>query len=57
MALQTGATLYLANKESLLPGQPLLQLLREKAITHVTNLCSNYCEKKLLLTSPFRQQY
>ncbi|QIR36060.1 amino acid adenylation domain-containing protein [Tolypothrix sp. PCC 7910] len=35
MALQTGATLYLANKESLLPGQPLLQLLREKAITHV----------------------
>ncbi|MBN3873213.1 non-ribosomal peptide synthetase [Nostoc sp. JL33] len=36
MALQIGATLYLANKESLLPGQPLLQLLREKAITHVT---------------------
>ena len=36
MALQTGATLYLANKESLLPGQPLLQLLREKAITHAT---------------------
>ncbi|MEH2372336.1 non-ribosomal peptide synthetase [Nostoc sp.] len=36
MALQTGATLYLANKESLLPGQALLQLLREKAITHVT---------------------
>ncbi|MBE8969338.1 amino acid adenylation domain-containing protein [Nostocales cyanobacterium LEGE 12452] len=36
MALQTGATLYLANKESLLPGQTLLQLLREKAITHVT---------------------
>ena len=36
MALQTGATLYLANTESLLPGQPLLQLLREKAITHVT---------------------
>ncbi|QSJ15009.1 amino acid adenylation domain-containing protein [Nostoc sp. UHCC 0702] len=36
MALQTGATLYLATKESLLPGQPLLQLLREKAITHVT---------------------
>ncbi|BAY93738.1 MULTISPECIES: non-ribosomal peptide synthetase [unclassified Tolypothrix] len=35
MALRTGATLYLANKESLLPGQPLLQLLREKAITHV----------------------
>ncbi|WP_298910929.1 amino acid adenylation domain-containing protein [uncultured Nostoc sp.] len=36
MALQTGATLYLADTESLLPGQPLLQLLREKAITHVT---------------------
>jgi amino acid adenylation domain-containing protein len=36
MALVTGATLYLANKESLLPGQPLHQLLREKAITHVT---------------------
>ncbi len=36
MALRTGATLYLANKESLLPGQRLLQLLREKAITHVT---------------------
>lgn len=36
MALQTGATLYLANKESLLPGQALLNLLREKAITHVT---------------------
>ncbi|MDZ8086288.1 MAG: amino acid adenylation domain-containing protein [Nostoc sp. DedQUE12b] len=36
MALQTGATLYLANKESLLPGQPLLKLLCEKAITHVT---------------------
>ncbi|MFS0519589.1 amino acid adenylation domain-containing protein [Nostoc sp. UIC 10607] len=36
MALQTGATLYLANKESLLPGQALLKLLREKAITHVT---------------------
>ncbi|MDF5731043.1 MAG: amino acid adenylation domain-containing protein [Rhizonema sp. PD38] len=36
MALRTGATLYLANKGSLLPGQPLLQLLQEKAITHVT---------------------
>ncbi|MBW4561039.1 MAG: amino acid adenylation domain-containing protein [Mojavia pulchra JT2-VF2] len=36
MALQTGASLYLAKKESLLPGQNLLQLLREKAITHVT---------------------
>ncbi|MGI2902639.1 non-ribosomal peptide synthetase [Tolypothrix sp. VBCCA 56010] len=36
MALRTGATLYLAKKESLLPGKALLQLLREKAITHVT---------------------
>jgi amino acid adenylation domain-containing protein len=35
MALRTGATLYLAKKESCLPGQALLQLLREKAITHV----------------------
>ncbi|BAY48354.1 amino acid adenylation domain-containing protein [Scytonema sp. HK-05] len=36
MALGTGATLYLAKKESVLPGQALIQLLREKAITHVT---------------------
>ncbi|MEH2067463.1 MAG: amino acid adenylation domain-containing protein [Nostoc sp.] len=36
MALQTGATLYLANKESLLPGQALIQLLQQQAITHVT---------------------
>ncbi|MEH2022776.1 non-ribosomal peptide synthetase [Nostoc sp.] len=36
MALRTGATLYLAKKEYLLPGKPLLQLLREKAITHIT---------------------
>jgi amino acid adenylation domain-containing protein len=36
MALQAGATLYLANKEFLLPGQALIQLMREKAITHVT---------------------
>jgi amino acid adenylation domain-containing protein len=36
MALRTGATLYLAKKESLLPGKVLLQILREKAITHVT---------------------
>lgn len=36
MALSTGATLYLANKESLLPGQPLIKLLRDKEITHVT---------------------
>jgi amino acid adenylation domain-containing protein len=36
MALRTGATLYLAKKESLLPGAALLQLLRDNAITHVT---------------------
>jgi len=36
MALRTGATLYLAKKDSLLPGKVLLQILREKAITHVT---------------------
>jgi amino acid adenylation domain-containing protein len=36
MALGTGATLYLAKKESLLPGSALLQLLRDNAITHVT---------------------
>jgi amino acid adenylation domain-containing protein len=36
MALRTGATLYLANKQSLLPGSALIKLLRDKAITHVT---------------------
>ncbi|MBD1900681.1 amino acid adenylation domain-containing protein [Trichocoleus sp. DQ-A3] len=36
MALRSGATLYLAKKESLLPGQPLIKLLRENAITHAT---------------------
>jgi amino acid adenylation domain-containing protein len=36
MALRIGATLYLARKESLLPGSALLQLLRNNAITHVT---------------------
>ncbi|GAX45188.1 amino acid adenylation domain-containing protein [Tolypothrix sp. NIES-4075] len=36
MALRAKATLYLAKKESLLPGKALLQILREKAITHVT---------------------
>ncbi|MBW4647611.1 MAG: amino acid adenylation domain-containing protein [Kastovskya adunca ATA6-11-RM4] len=36
MALLTGATLYLAKKASLLPGQSLIELLRDKAITHVT---------------------
>jgi amino acid adenylation domain-containing protein len=36
MALATGSTLYLAQKESILPGQNLSHLLRDKAITHVT---------------------
>ncbi|HEY9874808.1 MAG TPA: amino acid adenylation domain-containing protein, partial [Candidatus Obscuribacterales bacterium] len=36
MALLTGATLCLAKKESLLPGQSLIELLRDRAITHVT---------------------
>lgn len=36
MALLTGATLYLATKESLLPGQTLIKLLRDNAITHLT---------------------
>jgi amino acid adenylation domain-containing protein len=36
MALLSGATLYLAPKEALLPGPALLQLLRDRAITTVT---------------------
>jgi amino acid adenylation domain-containing protein len=36
MALRSGATLYLAKKEALLPGQPLIQLLQKNSITHVT---------------------
>jgi amino acid adenylation domain-containing protein len=36
MALRAGATLYLAKKEALLPGQPLIKLLRDNAITHIT---------------------
>ncbi|MEJ1936791.1 AMP-binding protein, partial [Nostoc sp. NIES-2111] len=36
MALGTGAALYLAKKESLIPDQNLIQLLRKNAITHVT---------------------
>lgn len=36
MALGSGATLCLANSESLLPGPGLMQLLREQAITHIT---------------------
>ncbi|BAZ14305.1 amino acid adenylation domain-containing protein [Calothrix sp. NIES-4071] len=36
MALATGGTLYLAKKESLLPGKPLTELLLRHKITHVT---------------------
>jgi amino acid adenylation domain-containing protein len=36
MALRSGTTIHLADKESLLPGQPLLDLLRDNSITHVT---------------------
>jgi len=36
MALRSGASLYLANKESLLPGKPLIQFLRDNAISHFT---------------------
>ena len=36
MALCSGATLCLGNKDSLLPGLALAQLLREQNITHIT---------------------
>ncbi|MBD2252592.1 non-ribosomal peptide synthetase [Nostoc parmelioides] len=36
MALGSGAKLCLAKLESLLPGETLLQLLRENAVTHIT---------------------
>lgn len=36
MALATGATLCLTPRDALLPGPPLLQVLRDQAITHVT---------------------
>ncbi len=36
MALGTGATLYCAKKESLLPGETLIQFLQDNAITHAT---------------------
>lgn len=36
MALASGAGLYLASRESLMPGPPLLKLLRENEITTVT---------------------
>ncbi|MBI4782434.1 MAG: amino acid adenylation domain-containing protein [Oscillatoriophycideae cyanobacterium NC_groundwater_1537_Pr4_S-0.65um_50_18] len=36
MALANGASLYMAPKETLLPGATLLQFLQDNAITHVT---------------------
>jgi amino acid adenylation domain-containing protein len=36
MALGSGATLYLGTKDSLLPGQPLIEQLRNHCITHIT---------------------
>ena len=36
MALCAGARLYLGTREELQPGQPLLQLLQEQEITHLT---------------------
>ncbi|MFN6563916.1 MAG: amino acid adenylation domain-containing protein [Nostoc sp. ChiSLP01] len=36
MSLASGATLYLATKDSLLPGMQLIELLRNYRITHIT---------------------
>ncbi|MBR8837984.1 MAG: amino acid adenylation domain-containing protein [Stigonema ocellatum SAG 48.90 = DSM 106950] len=36
MAVGSGATLYLGTKDSLLPGTPLIQLLIDSCITHIT---------------------
>jgi len=36
MAVGSGATLYLGTKDSLLPGTPLIQVLRDYCITHIT---------------------
>ncbi|XZN90035.1 MAG: non-ribosomal peptide synthetase [Microcoleus sp.] len=36
LALRSGATLYLANPESRFPGKPLIDFVRDNAITHVT---------------------
>jgi amino acid adenylation domain-containing protein len=36
MALGAGATLYLANKDNLMPGLPLIKQLRDNKITHIT---------------------
>ncbi len=35
IALSSGATLYLATKDSILPGAGLIEVLRDKAITHI----------------------
>ncbi|BAY38737.1 amino acid adenylation [Nostoc sp. NIES-2111] len=36
MAFGSGGTLYLGTKDSLLPGKPLIERLRDYAITHIT---------------------
>ncbi|MFW9262285.1 amino acid adenylation domain-containing protein, partial [Nostoc sp. CALU 546] len=36
MALGSGATLYLGTKDSIMPGMPLIDRLRDDGITHVT---------------------
>ncbi|CCI16559.1 Similar to tr/Q9RAH4/Q9RAH4 (fragment) [Microcystis aeruginosa PCC 9807] len=36
MALGAGATLYLASKDNLMPGVPLIKQLRDNKITHIT---------------------
>ncbi|KYC42726.1 non-ribosomal peptide synthetase [Scytonema hofmannii PCC 7110] len=36
MTLGSGATLYLGTKDSLMPGKPLIERLRDDGITHVT---------------------
>ena len=36
MAFGSGATLYLGTKDSLLPGMPLIERLRDYGITHIT---------------------
>jgi amino acid adenylation domain-containing protein len=36
MSLGAGATLYLGTKDSLMPGMPLINVLRDYSITHVT---------------------
>ncbi|MEH2088948.1 amino acid adenylation domain-containing protein [Nostoc sp.] len=36
MALRSGGTLYVGTKDSLLPGKPLIDQLRDRCITHIT---------------------